>query len=99
VRRRDFIMLLAGGAVIARPLATVAQQRARRVGVLSSLAEDDPEDRKRMAVFLEELQRLGWRDGDNLRIEQRRHLGSPAEAQRQAVELIAWEPDVHLACE
>jgi hypothetical protein len=33
-----------------------------------------------MAAFLEELQRLGWRNGDNLRIEQRRHLGNVADA-------------------
>jgi putative tryptophan/tyrosine transport system substrate-binding protein len=97
VRRRDFIALVAGGAAIMRASATLAQQRARRVGVLSPLAEDDPEDRRRMAAFLEELQRFGWRNGENLRIEQRRHLGSPVEAQRQAVELIAFEPDVLLA--
>jgi hypothetical protein len=80
VRRRDFIALVAGGAVSTPVSATLAQQRVRRIGVLSPLAEDDPEDRRRMAAFLEELQRLGWRNGDNLRIEQRRHLGSPAEA-------------------
>ena len=97
MRRRDFIALVAGGAVITWASATLARQRARRIGVLSALAEDDPEDRRRMAAFLEELQRLGWRNGDNLRIEQRRHLGNVADARRQAAELIAWEPEVLLA--
>jgi putative tryptophan/tyrosine transport system substrate-binding protein len=48
MRRRDFIKSIGGAA--AWPLAARAQRGVRRVGVLSSLAEDDPEDRKRMAA-------------------------------------------------
>jgi hypothetical protein len=43
----------------------------RRIGVLANLAEDDPEDRKRVEAFLQALQKLGWREGDNLQIDYR----------------------------
>ena len=58
--RRQFITLL-GGAVT-WPLAPRAQQaeRVRRIGVLSGLAENDPEGRARIAAFRGWLQRLGW---------------------------------------
>ena len=72
MRRRKFITLL-GGAAAAWPLAARAQQgeRMRRVGVLSSLAADDPEAAARNAAFLQTLQELGWTDGRNVRIDYR----------------------------
>jgi putative tryptophan/tyrosine transport system substrate-binding protein len=76
MRRRDFISLV-GGSAVAWPLAARAQQadRVRRIGVLSPLAENDPAGRKRMAAFLRALQKLGWREGDNLRIDYRYAFG------------------------
>jgi len=65
VRRREFITLL-GGAVAAWPLAARAQQpsdRMRRIGVLTALAENDPEVMAWLKAFQEELQRLGWEQG------------------------------------
>jgi len=76
MRRREFITFLGGAA--AWPLAAQAQQleHVRRIGVLTNLAENDPEERRRMAAFLHALQKLGWRDGDNVRIDYRVALAS-----------------------
>jgi putative ABC transport system substrate-binding protein len=97
MRRRDFISLLGGAAVW--PLTARAQlgERVRRIGVLTNPPENDPEDRQRMAAFLQGLQKLGWHEGDNLRIEYRRSLGRADNARRYAAELAALAPDVILA--
>jgi hypothetical protein len=73
--RREFIALLGGAA--AWPLAASAQQRerVRRVGVLSSLTENDPETQARLAALARGLRDLGWTEGRNLRIEYRGIVG------------------------
>jgi putative ABC transport system substrate-binding protein len=98
MRRRDFIMLL-GGAAVAWPLAARAQQpeRMRRVGVLMSLAADDPEGQARIAAFLQALQQLGWTDGRNVRIDTRWGAGNAEDIRKYAAELVALAPDVILA--
>ena len=72
MKRRAFIALL-GGAAAAWPLAARAQQREkmRRVGVLMTLAADDPEGLTRVTAFAQGLQELGWRDGRDVRIDYR----------------------------
>jgi hypothetical protein len=59
MRRREFIGLL-GGAAAAMPLAVRAQERVRRIGVLMSSAEDDPEGQARAKLLQETLQTLDW---------------------------------------
>jgi len=96
MQRRQFIALL-GGAVT-WPLAARAQQdqRGRRIGVLSPLAEDDPESLIRRPAFEQALKALGWTNGTNLRIDYR-WAATDAERIRQLVaEIIALEPDVIL---
>ena len=93
MRRRAFITLL-GGAV-AWPLAARAQQpeRMRRVGVLMTLAADDPEAATRIGAFLQGMQEFGWTIGRNIRIDYR---WSPDVNSifRYATELVALAPDV-----
>jgi putative ABC transport system substrate-binding protein len=98
MRRREFIRIIAGSAAIL-PLATFAQQpeRMRRIGVLMPGAADDAEYRTRMAAFLQELQRLGWSDGRNVRIDSRWAAGDANLIRKYAAELIALAPDVILA--
>ena len=97
VKRRAFITLLGGAA--AWPLAARAQQgeRVRRIGVLTNLAENDPEARSRNAALLEELQQLGWIEGRNMQIDYRFALGNMARLRQYAAELVALAPDVILA--
>jgi putative ABC transport system substrate-binding protein len=97
MRRRAFIGLI-GGAAIGWPLSALAQQsdRMRRIGVLTNLAESDPEGHARDAAFREVLQQSGWVEGRNLRIEYRWTAGDPERARKHAQELAALAPDVIL---
>jgi hypothetical protein len=74
VKRRQFITLL-GGIAAAWPLAARAQQeRMRRLGVLTVLAESDPEARVRVGTIEKALQEHGWING---RCMMRRTLPRP----------------------
>jgi putative tryptophan/tyrosine transport system substrate-binding protein len=95
MRRREFIMLLSCAAAI-WPLAARAQpERLRRVGVLVGLAENDPEMKERIAGLRQGLEKLGWVEGSNLRIDYR-FAPAGAQARLLARELIALQPDVIL---
>jgi putative ABC transport system substrate-binding protein len=94
MRRREFIAGI-GGVVAAGPLAARAQQteRIKRIGLLMNPAADD-ESRADVAVFVQELQRLGWVDGGNVRIDVRWGDGNPAIIGKHAAELVALAPDI-----
>jgi putative tryptophan/tyrosine transport system substrate-binding protein len=98
VRRRQFITLI-GGAAVAWPLAARAQQpeRMRRIGVLIGLAESDPEAQAWAAAFREGLQKLGWAEGRNIRIDTRWASSDMEAMQRYAKELVALQPDLILS--
>jgi putative tryptophan/tyrosine transport system substrate-binding protein len=97
VRRREFIGLL-GGAT-AWPLVARAQQSEgiRRVGVLMAIPESDPEAQEYLAAFREGLQKLGWTDGRNVRIDYRFAAANPENYPKYAAELVALAPNVILA--
>ena len=96
MRRREFIALLSG-AVSAGPFSAWAQQGAvPRIGVLVALAADDPEMRRRLAVFRQELEKLGWTDGRNAHIDVRYAI-TVSMGPELAKELVALQPDVILA--
>jgi len=95
MRRRDFITILGGSAIW--PFAARAQQseRMRRIGVLMAHPENDPEFQAYLGAFRDGLQKLGWTEGRNIRIDARWGALDDAEArQRSAKDLAALQPDV-----
>src|SRR5215813_10554063 len=98
MRRREFITLLSGAAT-AWPLAALAQQPGtpRRIGVLIRVAEGDPQARIEVATFLRGLQKLGWSEGHNLRIDTRWGGGDADRIRKYAAEVVALAPEVILA--
>ena len=95
MRRREFITLI-GSASVAWSLAARAQEPKRRIGMLMSLLENDPEGQARVRAFVDGLQQLGWTDGHNVRIDIR-WAGNPADSGKYAAELVALAPDVIFA--
>ena len=95
MKRREFITLL-GGTAAAWPLATRAQQpeRVRRIGVLESFEESDPEQRLLTAAFVGGLQKVGWTAGANVMIDYRWGGGDHDRIRLYAAELAGMQPDV-----
>jgi ABC-type uncharacterized transport system substrate-binding protein len=97
MKRRDFIKAIIGSAT-GWPFAAYAQQDVRRVAVLMSVEESDPEGKAQFAGFTQALGQLGWIDGRNLRMEVRWGGGGDVNRARAfAKELVALKPDVILA--
>src|SRR4249919_2169637 len=95
MQRRTFVTLLGGAATW--PIAARAQERVRRIGVLTNFASDDVEGQARLTAFREALRQLGWTEGGNVRIDTRWGAGDPDRYRQYAAELLALAPDVILA--
>src|SRR6266478_8523426 len=70
----------------------------KRMGVLMGYPESDSEAQTKIAVFRDGLQKLGWTEGRNTRIDTR--WATPADAEsmeRFAKELVALQPDLILS--
>jgi putative tryptophan/tyrosine transport system substrate-binding protein len=90
MKRREFIARL--GSAAAWPLAALAQQ-GDRVGVLS-VGEAD-EQTVLLRLWRDELQKLGWDEGRNLRIDVRFvGAGDIDRAHAGAADLVSLAPDV-----
>jgi putative ABC transport system substrate-binding protein len=98
VKRRAVITLL-GGAAAVWPLRASAElsDRMRLVGVLSNIPEDDAAMKARFGAFRQELERLGWLQSRNVRIETRFGAVTSEQIRASANELLALQPDVILA--
>lgn len=97
MKRREFITLVGGAA--AWPLAARAQRSTdmRSVGVLMTVAEDDPESHARVMAFSQGLASLGWKQGENVRVEYRWSASNSELIRQYAKELVALAPDAILA--
>jgi putative ABC transport system substrate-binding protein len=96
MRRRQVIGGL--GAAAAWPLAGHAQQagQMRRIGVLMGFAESMPEAQANVAAFRDGLQKLGWTEGRNIRIDTRWAAADVEAMQRFSKELVTLQPDLIL---
>ena len=96
MRRREFITLISSAA--AWPLAARGQPAGpvRLIGVLMDYAESDPVSQSLVAVFRDELAKLGWKEGGNLQIEVRWSAGSADRVRTFAKELVDLRPDAIL---
>jgi putative ABC transport system substrate-binding protein len=98
MRRRDFISLI-GGIATAWPLAARTQglNRRRQLGVLMGLASSDVQQRVELAALTQGLQKLGWADGSNIRIDCRWGDSDADRTWASAKELVELRPDVIVA--
>jgi putative tryptophan/tyrosine transport system substrate-binding protein len=98
MRRREFVALL-GGVAVVWPRGGRAEQSepSRRVAVLSSLPETDPLSQEWDAAFRKRLKELGWVDGRNFHLDCRYGAGSVERVRQFASELVALNPDVLVA--
>jgi putative ABC transport system substrate-binding protein len=96
MRRRKFIELLAG--LVFWPLAARAQQvdRMRHIGVLVGLPADDVNMKARLTALRQGLERRGWSEDRNIRIDFR-YAPAGANIQALAKEVVQSQPDVILA--
>ena len=100
IRRRDFIAVLGGSVVATAALfAARAQQPApmRRIGVLMQMAESDRQGQLRVVAFRQSLEKLGWTDGRNVRIDYRWGDLDVQRMRKLATELVGLRPDVLFA--
>jgi hypothetical protein len=77
------------------PLAANAQSdRVRRVGVLMGYAEADPAAQAQVAALRQELQKLGWEEGRNIRVDVRFPGTDGGKVRAMLMELMSLTPDV-----
>jgi putative ABC transport system substrate-binding protein len=98
MRRREFIAFV-GGMAVARPLAVRAQQveKMRTLGMLLPSADSDQEFKSDLQALLLELEKLGWKDGRNVKFEYRWGANDAARIREFARELVRMAPDVLFA--
>src|SRR5262249_12635339 len=98
MRRRTFISLVGGGAA-AWGLAARGQPSdpIRRIGLLLAFAESNPRVPPSLMAFREGLQKLGWTEGRNVRIDYRWAGANPDRVRTYAAELVRARPDVIVA--
>jgi putative tryptophan/tyrosine transport system substrate-binding protein len=97
VRRREFIRLVGGAAVL--PLAAHAQQagRMRHVAILMPYPPSEVEYQARVQAFRQELGKLGWTSGVNVQFDERWTTDNLELVRANAAGLLELKPDVVVA--
>jgi len=95
MHRREFIKTIGCAAMSFPRLATAQTSReVRRIGVLMSVDNNDPEGKAQFSALVRGLAELGWVDGQNLRIELRWGGSDVNQIRMFAKELVALQPDL-----
>src|SRR4051794_9274284 len=98
MRRRDFIIFVAGSAIAGQHAARAQPPRhLRQIGMLIANEENEPLVRARVASFRQGLNDLGWIEGSNLQIVYRWTGNDPERTQRCVSELVSLGPEVILS--
>jgi putative tryptophan/tyrosine transport system substrate-binding protein len=95
MRPRDFIAVF-GGLTAGWPLAVGAQPGGpiRLIGVLMAWPESDTRAQSWLAAFRSALAKLGWMEGNNIRIELRWSAADAETMKTFAKELVDLRPDL-----
>ena len=96
MKRREFITLI-GGAAAGWPLSSACAESERTVGVLLPWSEGDTAAVGYMKALRDGLTVLGWREGENLKIELRWSSDETARTRAYAKELVELRPAVIFA--
>jgi putative ABC transport system substrate-binding protein len=96
MKRREFIGFL-GAASWVFSASAQPSDPVRRIGLLMSYAETDPEAQQRLAAFRQSLEQAGSVADQGARIDVRWHAGDPERAKADAKEIVALKPDVIVA--
>ena len=97
MRRREFITLF-GGVAVVWPAVASAQQpgRLRRIGVLLPYIQSDSQAQARVTAFQTALRQRGWRVGQNVAFLLRYAEGRPDRLPALAADLVQENVDVIL---
>ena len=95
IGRREFIAVIGGAALW--PCAVRAQQPMPHVAVILVQHENDALGQARLNAFLQAFDRLGWRQGQNVRIDIRWAGGSVERVREITAEFVALRADVIVA--
>jgi ABC-type uncharacterized transport system substrate-binding protein len=96
-QRRDFMKIIGGAAAVWPRPAQAQQNQVRRVGVLMTNTEKDPEPQAWISAFEAGLNGLGWVLDRDFRIEYRWGENDPQRLRIYAAELVGMAPDVIFA--
>jgi putative ABC transport system substrate-binding protein len=96
MRRREFILAVAGAAVC--PFMTKAQQRerVRRIGILMPFPKGDAAAQAGVREFRQELSRLGWREDSDVQFDERWSTDNMDLVRADAASLVELKPNVIL---
>src|SRR5579872_4013528 len=93
MKRREFIAALGGAAASVPFAARAASDSMRRIAALMDTSENNAEGLARIAAFRQGLARLGWTEGQNIRIDVRWGSGDIERTRNLAAEIVHMSPD------